>query len=88
MQNPEYPINITAGVWNKIATAVIGTGTIHRKTPCDHLQTYRLTGDPAPIDPTEGIVMFLNYSYEPYGSDSPIDIYVLPSTDAVLRIDR
>ena len=90
MENPQYPINLIKGQWNKVLTGVTGTGTIHRKTynKFDHLQTYRLTGAPAPTSIDEGIVMFLNNSFEPWGSDSPIDIYVWPVEDSILRSDR
>ncbi len=89
MQNPEYPIAITAGQWNKIATNITGSGTIHKKTKdVDYLHTYRLTGEATPTDIAEGIVMFLDNSYEPFGVDSAVDIYVWSSKDAVLRLDR
>ncbi len=89
MENPQFPINLIGGQWNKIATNINGAGTIHKKTKdVDYLQTYRLTGETAPTDISEGVLMFLDYSYEPFGVDSAVDIYVWASKDAVLRLDR
>ncbi len=89
MKNPEYPIYIIGGQWNKIATNINGSGTIHKKTKdVDYLHTYRLTGETAPTDIAEGFLMFQDSSYEPFGVDSAIDIYVWSSKDAVLRLDR
>lgn len=90
MENPQYPVNLIKGQWNKILTGVNGTGTIHRTASnrFDHFQTNRLTGEPAPTSLDEGIVMFQNNLFEPWGVDAPIDIYIWPIKDSILRIDR
>lgn len=86
MASPVYPVNITAGQWNLIATNVT-SGTVFRKSPCLHYQTYRATGESAPTNFDEGEQMFQNLNYEPIKHPSGIDVYVWPTINAVLRVD-
>lgn len=87
MANPQYPVNLIGGQWNKVATGVT-SGKIYRKTlGCDHYQTYRLNGDPAPTTIDEGVLIFDKTYLEPIGASSAIDVYIWSTKDAVLRVD-
>lgn len=76
MANP-LPIKCPKGVWTKVATNVT-SGTIGRKgNQGKYTQTYRLTGEYAPTDITEGVLLFANSESEKIESPDPIDVYVL-----------
>jgi len=88
MTDPDYPVALTAGQWNKVATDVL-TGIIHRKSGGAYVQTYRLTGTPAPTDYDEGAGIFVEHpEYEEIKATSAIDVYIwTDSENAVLRVD-
>lgn len=88
MENPQYPVNLVKEQWNLVLSNVVGTGFIHKKVECDYLQTYRKAGSPPPTEHGEGLKMFVEDNFEKFGADSPIDIYIYPAKDAVVRIDR
>ncbi len=82
-------IEIVAGIWQKVATAVT-TGTINRlQTGFKYYQTYRDTGGTAPDAlvgntlPLEAVTMFDETDQEKIESTSAIDVYVL-----ALKVDN
>ena len=88
MANP-LPIVITAGAWQKIATAVF-TGQVHRVStkPTLYLQMYKLTGDAAPTLESEGAVLFQKFPSEEIESPEAIDVYIwAKDRDGKVRVD-
>lgn len=79
--NPEF-IAIPADSWTKVATAVT-TGQIWKaQSTAAYLQTYRLTGETAPTDRSEGMKLFSNSDSEIIDSSDPIDVYVFAIGEA------
>ena len=88
MANPVI-VQITANTWNLVASNVTA-GQIHRidKRPTGHLQTYRMTGNPAPTSVLEGVPCFVGTDSEPIQAAAAIDVYIWPhSSDGVIRRD-
>lgn len=89
MPDPEYPVNVPADEWTKVATSVV-SGNIRRiELSLIYLQTYRLTGEAAPTLKAEGVLMFDEFpNREPISSTELIDVYVWAVGGAgVLRVD-
>ena len=91
--NPQYPIIAPSGTWTKIATNVT-FGLIHlmgRSSGGIYLQTYRVTGDPAPTpsDYSEGVRMFIEHAaVEEISSPESIDVYVFSVNEqGTFRLD-
>lgn len=84
MANPVF-VDCPVNTWTKVATNVT-SGNVHRKdiTP-SYLQSYVMTGDPAPTTIVEGVVAFENSSTEPISAASAIDVYIY-SFGAVGRV--
>lgn len=70
-------VNCPADVWTKVTTAVT-TGQLWKaQSTATYLQTYRLTGETAPTDSSEGVKLFSdNQNSEEISSSDPIDVYV------------
>lgn len=88
MANPNV-INLTKDTWVKVATNVF-TGVIHKmlNSPSGYIQTYRLTGESAPSDTSEGIICFVNDLPEEIKSSVGIDVYVYAKkNDGKVRVD-
>lgn len=84
MANPVV-IEIPEGQWIKVAENVT-LGTINRLTSdVNYYQTYRVTGQPSPTNPTAGeipleaVKMFESGNSEEIGSPTNIDVYILSS---------
>jgi hypothetical protein len=80
---------VAEGGWVKVATNVV-SGWIHKmEKRASYLQTYRLTGEVAPINEDEGVKMFLDFAdKEQIKSSVPIDVYVWSrGHDGKLRVD-
>lgn len=77
MANPSI-VACPTGVWTIVATNVV-TGNIHRlKTISKYLQTYRLTGESAPVNLSEAVPMFEgpDKRIEQIQSNQAIDVYI------------
>ena len=63
--------------WVLVAENVT-TGIVHRLSdvPSDYLQTYRITGELAPTDNSDGAILFEHTSAEDISSTFGIDVYV------------
>ena len=92
MANPLVVNILTEWVWQKVATAVV-SGNIYRLTSVvDYYQTFRLTGQAAPSNPSlgtlqaEAVRMFEINNPEPIGHSEPIDIYILVKFDNTLAL--
>lgn len=74
------PVDVTCvkDSWTKVATNV-QTGFIHKQhtDPNVYLQTYRETGDPAPVSRTAtgAVLAFENSLTEPVSATAGIDVY-------------
>lgn len=90
MANPTYPVELTAGQWNLIASGVT-RGLVHMKSGSKFWQTYRLTDDdvtPAPTLKPEGVeVRQYREGEEIINSRHPIDVYIWTDVPATLRVD-
>lgn len=80
-----------ADTWVKVATNVL-VGTIYRRTaiPGVYLQTIRVTGDPAPTDDTDAVLLFNSSGCgeSAISSDSAVDVYVKAVRNAgEVRVD-
>ena len=88
MPNP-VTINLTANTWELVATDV--TGGYAKKlsnNPAKYVETYRLTGQPAPTDRTEGAEMFVNTNKDKIESPVGIDCYIMAiGADGKVRMD-
>lgn len=86
--NPQFPVAVTAGQWNKVAGGVT-TGRIYRhRSAGQFLQTFRLANNSAPTEFTEGEPAFTdNHDWEDIRHSEPIDVYLWPMEDAELRVD-
>lgn len=85
------PARITcpADEWTKVATNVT-SGQVNRlnKKPNLYLQTYRMTGNEAPIDKGEGIPIFVEPNDNRIESAAGIDVYIMAvGQDGEIRID-
>lgn len=88
MANPAI-INVPADQWTKVATAVT-SGLIHRieTDPNKYLQTFRLTGEAAPTNITDGALAFKNGDPEIISNSVNIDVYIYPvKKSGVVRVD-
>lgn len=82
MANPEIK-TLNEWEWTKVATNVT-TGSMHRiRSTVYYYQTYRLTGEAAPSDPTvgempdEAVRIFEESNQISISSTDPIDVYIL-----------
>ena len=82
MENPN-PTTLTDWQWVKVATN-IDIGTLHRlESRIHYYQTFRITGDTAPTNPTIGILpeeavkVFESGNLEKIESDDKIDVYIM-----------
>lgn len=90
MPNPVF-VDCPVGTWQIVATSVV-SGQIWRASlaPDIYIHTYRLTGDPAPTERSEGTTIFVDTEREvEYISASlPIDVYIYAVGDAGrVRVD-
>jgi hypothetical protein len=87
MANPTI-VAIPTSTWTKVATNVT-RGFIHRVNQnTTYLQTYRLTGQAAPIDFSEAIRMFEQTTVEEISAQAGIDVYVCAAPAAgEIRVD-
>jgi len=80
MGNPLF-VDCPKDVWTKVATNVV-TGVIKKVStkPRVYLQTFRITGDPAPTLQSDGVLVFdiKNPNSENISAVSGIDIYIYP----------
>jgi hypothetical protein len=87
MANPQYPVNIAAGAWVKVATNVT-TGVIHKMLKGTYFQTYRLTGEDAPITKDEAVKVFMDKPLtEDILSSVGIDVYIWNDVVGIIRVD-
>jgi hypothetical protein len=76
-------VNILEWKWVKVATSIKKIYLYRKPTNVYYYRTYRLSGEDAPIDPTdrtapdEAIRIFDLSAEEVISSDTPIDIYIL-----------
>lgn len=80
--NPEVQ-TLPEWKWVKVATSVT-TGKLNRlESSVAYYQTYRVTGDTEPTEPTIGIIpdeavkIFELDNQEDIGSTDPIDVYIM-----------
>lgn len=89
MENP-VTVNCPAGQWTLVAENVT-SGYIRKlnEQPYAYLSTYRLTGEAAPTDKSEGIVIFRDLEInEKISASQGIDVYLYPITSAgKVRVD-
>jgi hypothetical protein len=79
MASNPLSVSCTKDTWTKIATNVV-TGTVYKQSnaPANYLQTFKLTGEAAPTDEDEAVVLFEPGRISvPISSDSAIDVYVM-----------
>ena len=75
MSNPLF-VDCPADTWTKVATAVT-TGQLWKaQSITEYLQTYRLTGEAAPTERSEGMKLFSKSDSDKIDSSAPIDAYV------------
>lgn len=77
MADPAF-VDCPDGQWTKIATNVI-TGIVWRiEVGPLYLQTYRITGNPAPTLQTDGVPIFREGEpdYEQIAASEGIDVYI------------
>jgi hypothetical protein len=82
-------ITCNADEWTIVATNVT-SGQVNRlnKKPNLYLQTYRMTGNAAPTDITEGVPVFVDSESEEIASAAGIDVYIMAvGQDGEIRID-
>ncbi len=88
MANPVI-VNLTQDVWTKVATNVTA-GKVCKidKTPGMYLETYRMTGNAAPVNISEGVPCFANSNSEIIEASSGIDVYIMArGNDGSVRVD-
>lgn len=88
MPNPEV-IVCPQNAWVLVAENVI-TGTIYKLSskPGNYLQTIRITGELAPINNSDGALLFGESSHENIESTFAIDVYVKAiSENGKVRVD-
>ena len=86
MANP-VEFNIPKETITKVATDVV-TGILHKRFETVYKQSYRLTGESAPTDPSEFVVLFDEKTQEEISSSDPIDVYVYcPVSTGKIRAD-
>ena len=79
MANPVL-VACPEGQWTKVATNVtVGVINVTNEAPAKYVQTYRLTGDPAPADFTEAVPFEDELLIS---SSSAIDVYIWPQEEA------
>ena len=87
MANPVY-ISLQPNMWTKIATNVTQGVIYNMSNNSTILQTYRMTGDPAPTTANEGAVCFSNNTFAVIESAAGIDVYLYPvQHSASVRVD-
>lgn len=89
MGNPVF-VDCPKDVWTKVATNVV-TGMIWKvKNVNVYLQTFRVTGDPAPTSRSDGVAIFRDNEpdYEIISATSGIDIHIFPvGKNGRVRVD-
>lgn len=88
MANP-LPVDCPVDTWTKVATNVT-SGQVNKlnKKPNLYLQTYRMTGNPAPTDQGEGVPIFVESGDNIISSAAGIDVYIMAvGQDGEIRID-
>ena len=76
MHNPVF-VDCPADQWTKVATAVKKGQLWKANTTTNYLQTYKLTGEAAPIDSCEGMKLFADgKDYDKIEASKPIDVHV------------
>lgn len=76
MSNPIF-VDCPADQWKKVATATTTGQLWEAQSIVEYLQTYRLTGETAPTERSEGMKLFANdKNSEEINSSTPIDVYV------------
>ena len=89
MPNPDSNILCIEGLWTPVALDQI-MGYIWRmnKLPAMYLYTYRMEGEPAPTDRTEGAPIFTNQDFKFIIALGAIDLYVMAiGADGAVRYD-
>ena len=93
MPNPSNPevIVCTVDTWVKVLSEV-ASATLYKISisPDLYLQTYRLSGNPAPLDNVDAAVLFADGElYAAVSNDVPIDVYVKAvGKDGLIRVDQ
>jgi hypothetical protein len=91
MADPNFPVNIPANTWTKVASNVTSGFLFKKRAGIRYLQTYRVIslGNPDPTLVDEGVAMFQGSSItEQISSSEPIDVWVYcDGADGVLRVD-
>jgi len=89
MANP-VTIDCPAGVWTRVAQNVTaGRIKMASTAPNLYLEIYRMTGDPAPTNQSEGIPAFPDDGVSSnITSTNPIDVYIMAvGKDGKVRAD-
>ena len=86
MPNP-IPVDCPSNIWTKVATSVKnGIIWITKSSPHIYLQTWKVTGDPAPTLRSEGVKVL--HACIPIQSTINIDVYIHPiGKDGCVRVD-
>jgi hypothetical protein len=88
MANPVF-VNCPANTWMRVASNVT-TGQVWKsdKSPNLYLQTYRMTGNAAPVNQSEGVPCFHSNVFEEISSSAEIDVYIYAvGVDGRVRVD-
>jgi hypothetical protein len=77
------------GVWTLIASdQIMGYLYKQNNSPAKYLYTSRMTGNPAPINRTEGVPVFTGIDYKFIIALGAIDIYIMAiGADGAVRYD-
>ena len=82
-------VQCPADVWT-LVTSNVTAGRIHKldSRPNSYLQTYRMTGNPAPVNVEEGAVTMVIENSDTIESAAPIDVYIMArGRDGRVRVD-
>ena len=89
MANPELKVCLE-DVWTLVATAVTSGQIWDKKSTVQYLDTFRDTGDAAPVDGViaEAVRMFVDTESELIADENAIDVYVCAKGgDGLVRVD-
>ena len=82
-------VQCPADVWTLVASNVTA-GRLHKldSRPNSYIQTYRMTGNPAPVNIGEGAVTMVIENSDTIESAAPIDVYIMArGRDGRVRVD-
>ncbi|MGW8256931.1 MAG: hypothetical protein ACWGMZ_05550 [Thermoguttaceae bacterium] len=87
MANPVF-VDCPANAWTLVAANITSGQLWRANTRPRYYQTYRMAGDPAPVDISEGSTMFVEADNEIISSSDAIDVYIFAKRrDGRVRVD-